>query len=113
MWRSERGLVRMDDLLYGVVRSAINDHFVIRRIIRAAVVAWLKRQPLDVLAVNVHRIQLEVAVTLAGEDDLLAVRAYGGLGVIAGRVGQIFYIPAVHRRRINVVIPVDRPDIAF
>ncbi len=95
------------------MRAAINDHFIVRRIVCAAVVARLVGQAFDVFAVDVHRVQLKVAVTLGCKDDLLAVRAYGRLGVITGRIGQILDILAVRSCGINFVIPINRPNIAF
>src|SRR5436309_658417 len=70
-------------------------------------------QAFDVLAVDIHRIQLEIAVTLGRENYLFAVGRNSRFGVIAGAVGQVFDVLAIGCRGIDVVIRVYRPDIAF
>ena len=104
--------VLLDELWIGRVRAAIDDHLVVGRKERTAVVARLIGQPANVLAVRVHRVKLEVAVTLASEDDLFTIRRDGRLGVVTGRVCQVLYVLAVRCCSVDLIIRIDGPDVA-
>jgi hypothetical protein len=70
----------------GVV-GAIDDPLAVGRVVRAAVVAEFVRELLDVGAVGVHGIDIEVAMAQGREDDLFSVNRNGCFGVVARRVG--------------------------
>jgi hypothetical protein len=80
---------------------------------RAAVIARREGEPLDVLAVLVHAVQLEVAVPHRGEDDGAVLRADRRLGVIAGGVGEALHAGAVDPGLEDVVRVVERPHVAL
>src|SRR5271154_2968376 len=93
--------------------SAIDDPFSIWRIERPAVISQLMRELLNVLAIRVHRVNIQVAVAQGSEDNLLAVLRNGRLGVIAWSGRQLLKIRAIGIRRKNVVAGINRPDVAF
>ena len=94
-------------------RCAPDDLRAVRIEERAAVVARRVREPLHVLAVGVHPIELDVAVAEAREDDRAVLPADRRLGVVARRVGETHDVLAVAVGLEDVVGVVERPDVAL
>src|SRR5208283_592030 len=93
--------------------GAVDDPLAVFGIERAAVVAELVRELLDVLAVGVHRINVEVAVARGSENDLFAVFGDGGFGIVAGRGGELLHIGAVEVGGEDVVSRINGPHVAL
>ena len=81
---------------------AIDDLLAVVRPEWTTVVAEFVRQPAHVLAVGVHRVDVEIAVAHRSEDELLAVERDRRFGVVAGRVGQLLQIRAVRLGSENI-----------
>ncbi len=56
-------LSRLIKLRIGRMRTAIDNHFAVRREKRTTIVAKFIGQTLDVFAVGVHRIKLQIAIS--------------------------------------------------
>ncbi len=80
---------------------------------RATVVPGLERQPLHVLAVGVHAVQLDVVVARRREDDGAILPAHRRLGVIPLGARERAKLRAVGLRLEDVVAVVERPDVAL
>ena len=93
-------------------RGAPDDLRAVGREEAAAVVARGVRQTLHVLAIAVHAVKLEVAVSVRGEQDRAVARADGGLGVIGRVVGQALRVRSVGIGGEDLVAVVNRPDVA-
>ena len=72
--------------------SAIDDLLAVVRPEWTTIVTEFVRQPAHVLAVGVHRVDVEIAVTHRSENEFLAVERDRCFRVVAGRVGQLFRI---------------------
>src|SRR5206468_11173909 len=66
-------LLIRDKRAVGRMPRAIRDLLAVRRPPWTAVVAWRRREPAYVGAVDVHRVDVEISVLERGEDDLLPV----------------------------------------
>ena len=96
--------------LFRVVRPP-HDPLAVGREEGAAVVAGPVGEPPHVGTVRRHRIEVEVAVAGAGEDDAVAHGREGRLGVVAGRRRELARSRAVQAHREDVVALVDRPHV--
>ena len=79
---------------------------------RASIVARRVRQTRDLAAVRCHRVEFQVPVAVAGEDDAAIIEAHGGFGVVAFPIGQWREASAVGGRAEHVEV-VERPDISL
>src|SRR5271167_2048218 len=68
---------------------------------------------LHAAAVGVHGIDVEVAITCRGEDNLLAVAGNGGFCVVARGVSEDTEIAAIQLGGVDLVAAIDRPDVAM
>src|SRR5271157_771674 len=64
-------------------------------------------------AVSVHGVDIEIAIACRGKDNLPAIAGDGGLGVVAGSVGEQAQIAAIDLGSVDLVATVDRPDVAM
>src|SRR6266496_3405598 len=90
----------------------VDDLFSIGRKERPAIVTERVRESLHVLAIHVHRVDIEIPVAERRELDRLAVRRERALGVIAGVRSDAACSLAIGGRDVDVVV-VQRPDISF
>ncbi len=94
-------------------RGAPDDLPAVGREVGAAVVARGVGQPLDVAAIGIHPVELEIAVTVGGEDQRAVLGADGRLGVVGGVLGQPPEVAAVRLRGPDLIGRVDGPDVAL
>ena len=78
----------------------------------ATVVADAVGDLLQVAAIGVHRVQVDVPVHGAGEDQLLPIGRDGGLGVVGAVVRQLAQVGAVELRGVDLEVA-DGPDVAL
>ena len=76
-----------------------------------AVIAQLAGNALDVAAIDVAGVEVQVAVAGAGEDDFVAFRADGGFRVIAFASDQQFGLASAHGSRVDVIARINGPDV--
>ena len=107
---SQQGLVLLHCRRVARMRGSIDDPPAVGREERASIVADLLRQAADVSPIQVHRIEIQIAVPHRGEDDRLAVRRDRRLGIIPWRGGESLELLAVQPDRKNVVV-VQRPSV--
>src|SRR5690606_808214 len=78
---------------------------------RAAVVAEVARELYRLLGLHVVAPEVEVAGARRGEDDVAAVRADGGLGVVAGATDEQLAVRTIAIGDVDVVGRVDGPGV--
>src|SRR6184192_2324843 len=93
--------------------GAVDDFLAIVGPEGAAVVTQLASELLDVGAVGIHGVDVEIAIAGGSEHDVLAVPGDGGLGVVAVRAGKLLHIAAIWLGRIDLIAIVNRPDVAM
>src|SRR6266513_1593369 len=75
--------------------GAVDDFLAIVGPEGAAVVTQLASELLDVGAVGIHGVDVEIAIAGGSDHDVLAVPGDGGLGVVAVRAGKLLHIAAI------------------
>jgi len=93
-------------------RRAPDDVRAVGREERAAVVARRRGEAADVRPVGVHAVEIEIAVARRGKDHRAVHRADGRLGVIGVVIGQPLQVAAVGLGGVDLVVGIDRPDVA-
>ena len=115
--RSNQVLLQQRDIvpfLFFALRmiGAIDDLLAVIRPERAAVVTKFIRQPLHVLTIRIHRVDVQITITLRSEHQL-ALPIDGRLSVVTGRRRQSFEIRSVRVRGEDIERVIDRPHIAL
>src|SRR2546421_10731680 len=92
--------------------SAIDDLLAVIRPERAAVVTKFIRQTLHVLTTRIHRVDVQITITLRSEHQL-TLPIDGRLSVVTGRGRQSFEIRSIRVRGEDIERVIDRPHIAL
>src|SRR5262245_26251409 len=108
---SQQGLIPSLSFLIFHIRSAVDNLTAIGRKERPTIVTHVMRQAPYTCAINVHGVQLQVAIAYGSENNLLAVRRYRCFGVISWRLGEPCQL-AIEVRKKDVEILVDRPYVS-
>src|SRR5204862_4703788 len=93
--------------------GAVDDFLAIVGPEGAAVVTQLASELLDVGAVGIHGVDVEIAISGGSEHGVLGVPGDGGLGVVAVRAGKLLHIAAIWLGRIDLIAIVNRPDVTM
>ena len=94
------------------VMSAIDDLLAVVRPEWTTIVTEFVRQAPHVLAVGIHRVDVEIAIAHRREDKLLAVQRDRCFCVVARRVGQLLQIGAVRFGSENVETRIHGPNVS-
>ena len=92
---------------------AIDDPLAVRRKRRTTVVAEFVGQLFHVLAIGIHRVNIEIAIAHRSEHDLLPVERNRRFGIVALRISKLLQFRAIGVRGEDVVSRIDSPNIAL
>src|SRR3989440_9164750 len=92
--------------------SAIDDLLAVIRPERAAVVTNFIRQTLQVLTTRIHRVDVQITITLRSKHQL-ALPIDGCLGIVTEGGRQSFEIRSIRIRGEDIESVIDRPYIAL
>ena len=92
--------------------SAIDDPLAVVRPEWPAIIAKFIRQPLHMLSISIHRIDIQITIALRSEYELAVVRDRC-FRIIAGRVCQLLQIRSARIRREDIEGVIYGPNVAL